>query len=465
MGDESHGSKKFSWSNMISLEANRYSVLFEGFEEVYGRLLRENKLDELLGLIARLAHNSFNTKNNAKKKLFFPELDKAIIGIANALKVREQIGDTNKDLQVIIGSEFYRIGGHTRVAKAICGLSKHNLVVLTDIFGRNKGNVDPEIKDIFKPFPMIILNRDSMLEKTAFIVSLLKNLRPSKIVCLNHHQDPIPLVAMAAVPEGVKVYYHHCDYQPSLGASLRDFIHIDTTEVGRSICEIHSEANDPVFAPIPSETSYNFDVGFDNNANLNTISMGHQHKYVISQVSSPVSYPHVIAEVLLQTKGKHFHIGNLTEGALAIIATVLKENDIEFERFAYLGEVPEGVRLVQNIPNPVYIPSFPTGGGLSITQMKACGVPFLVKKIPLPVEEMTITDLTHLESLPPTCRYWSDKVELDEGLEFIKKNYRQISDELKKHHLEYSSLDVFLNQIKSLISAADWTPSTDSIEM
>jgi hypothetical protein len=465
MGDESHGSETFSWRNMISLEANRYSVLFDGFEEICGRLLQENKLDELLRMIARLAHNSFNTKNNVGKKLFYPELDKAIIGIANALKVKEQIGDKNKDLQVIIGTEFYRTGGHTRVAKAICGLSKYNLVVLTDLFGRHKGSVDPEIKEIFKPFPMIILNRDSMLEKAVFIVGLLKNLRPSKIVCLNHFQDPIPLVAMTAVPEGVKIYYHHCDYRPSLGASLRDFIHIDTTEVGRSICEIHSEANNPVFAPIPSETSYNFDVGFDNNTNLNTISMGHQHKYVISQCSSPFSYPHVIAEVLLQTKGKHFHIGNLTEGALAIIATVLKENDIEFERFSYLGEVPEGVRLVQNIPNPVYIPSFPIGGGLSITQMKACGVPILVKKIPLPVEEMTITDLAHLELLPPTCRYWSDKAELNESLEFIKKNYSEISDELKKHHLKYSSLDVFLNQIKLLISAADWTPSTASIEM
>jgi hypothetical protein len=455
MGDESHGSKTFSWSKMISLEANRYSVLFEGFEETYVRLLRENKLDELLGLIARLAHNSFNTKNNVGRKLFYPELDKAIIGIANVLKVRDEIGATNKDLQVIIGTEFYRTGGHTRVAKAFCGLSKYNLIVLTDIFGRNKGASDPAIKEIFKPFPMITLSRDSMLEKTAFIVSLLKNLRPRKIICFNHFQDPIPLVAMAAIPEGVKVFYHHCDYKPSLGASLGDFIHIDTTEVGRSICEIHSEANRPIAAPIPSETSYNFDVVFDDDLNLNTISMGHQSKYIISQYSHPSSYPHVIAEVLLQSKGKHFHIGNLTEDALAIIATVLKENDIDFERFAYLGEVPEGVRLVQNIPNPVYIPSFPIGGGLSITQMKACGVPILVKKIPLPVEQMTITDIAHLELLPPNCQYWSDKVELNESLDFIKKNYREISDELKKHHLKFSSLDVFLNQIKSLISAAD----------
>ena len=98
-------------------------------------------------------------------------------------------------------------------------------------------------------------------------------------------------------------------------------------------------------------------------------------------------------------------------------------------------------------------------------QMKACGVPILVKKIPLPVEEINITDLQFLDLLPPTCRYWSDKVELHEGLEFIKKNYREISDESKKHYLKYSSLDVFLNQIKPLISAADWTPSTISLEM
>ena len=436
---------------MNSAEWQRYIVRFEGVESQLTGLIADTKIDEALNIIYRLAERSYGSELNKNRKLFYTQLDAAIMQIANVLKIDLEDLSPDENLQFIIASHFYTTGGHTQIAKEFCKFSKRNVIIVTDLFEALSNADKVAINDIFAPFPVLFLDRDTILGKTLFIMKLIKNLAPGKISCFNHHQDPIPLVAMMASSNTKKIFYHHSDWKPSLGASIKECLHVDTTQSGRDICAGCLNATQPIWASLPSQLVPDSKLLIDKLSNINTLSMGDAYKYFISEEDSPSSYPFAISEILTMTKGYHFHIGELSSDDLTTISNVLISKNIDRDRFFCLGRIPQGARLVQQIINPVYIPSFPIGGGLANIDIMAFGVPMLVKKIPVNGDEITLSDI-HLSSLlPPQCKYWNDAESLAESVAFIKENYDEISQATLKYYLEHHSFEAFAEKINAVI--------------
>ena len=426
----------------------KYDVLFDGFDSLCKELLSEEKIDVVVDLISYLANGTWDNPEFVGRKLFYPQLDQAIVEVARLLRVVENDYFMNDSLQVIIGSKFYTTGGHTRAARGFCRLAANNLIIVTDYFQDTSASDMPPIKDIFFPYPVVFLPPATEISKIKFTINLLKTLGPKKISCFNHFQDPIPLVSMAAIPSAEKTYYHHCDFQPSLGATMKDFRHIDTTEGGNSICRGFSSATDPFSAPIPTDFLCDFDLIIKEDEVLNTVTMGSRHKYEITSEKTSGSYPHMLVSVMRHTLGKHYHIGPLSKEDLAIIEAALSSQNLNKNSFIYLGAVPQGVRCIEKIINPLYIPSFPLSGGLSNLEMISTGVPFLVKKVNKSADELTIHDCNTPSTMPQTCAYWYDDSSLLAQIAFIKDNYEKICVENKKIYQTRFSFEAFLNRME-----------------
>jgi hypothetical protein len=111
---------------------------------------------------------------------------------------------------------------------------------------------------------------------------------------------------------------------------------------------------------------------------LNTASAGGAGKYRFHTNGPQLSYPQVLPVLLAATGGVHHHFGNLAPEQLDVVRGALAQGGIDPTRFVYHGNVASVQRALLDIPNPVYMPSFPVGGALTIVEVMSVGVPVLL---------------------------------------------------------------------------------------
>ena len=124
---------------------------------------------------------------------------------------------------LLILSEFYSAGGHSRVAEDLVSVLEGAVVVLTDMFGSyQSGRL--KVADARARMPKAMVHRleePSFAGKVRELQAVFSAVRPECVLILAHHPDPLPYVAAASLPASVrKVFFHHCDHQPSVGCHL-----------------------------------------------------------------------------------------------------------------------------------------------------------------------------------------------------------------------------------------------------
>jgi len=324
---------------------------------------------------ATFMHELFDSK-----ALYYPQLDTILQRLSERMYAGVQGWEAGSGLQLIVGSQFSGVGGHSRVAKNFASLAPRNIVVVTDPFDEQTPQARREMLDFFAPLPVLFIPAGDLAFKADYLRTLILQLRPDYTSCFNHHVDPIPIAATAAAPVPRRIFYHHCDYRPSLGASMGAFEHVDLSGETARLCsgkcgagqvhvlelydaQVAEPARTPLLAP---------------GAALNSVSAGSAGKYLFEAAASPLSYPHVVATLLAAGAGEHHHFGTLGEEQLGFLRQLLAQGGIDPARLVYHGNVPSVQRALLEIPNPVYLPSFPVGGGLTLIEVMSAGVPVLL---------------------------------------------------------------------------------------
>lgn len=392
-------------------------------------------------------HEMFDTK-----ALYYPQLDSILSRLSQRLYADAAGWAPGNGVQLIIGSQFSKVGGHSRVAKGFADLDARSLVVVTDPFDQQTAEQQREMCDFFAPTPVLFIPRGNLAQKVDWLRTLILGLRPDHVSCFNHHADPVPIAATAAAPVPRRTYCHHCDYRPSLGATLPDYLHVDLTEELATLCRHRSGAGHvrmlALFdAAIPDVRAL---PAWMPGRPVSTVSAGGASKYSFLPAFSVMSYPHVLPLLMAASGGAHHHIGSLPDGHLAAIRAQLMAAGIDPARFVYHGNVPSVAAVMRSIENPVYLPSFPVGGAMMIVEVMSVGVPVLLNANPSFTDAYDFTSAAHRSLMPALHAEFTDVAQIAPALAALAENYAAYaasSRERFEHCHSAASFDANLHRL------------------
>lgn len=331
--------------------------------------------DRAMRQIVAGVHQHYRLPEAAHHALYYPELDRRIGQLAERL---ERLGKVAKKPgkprgQLLIATELYPLGGHSRVLEDISRELVKPTIVLTDLFGTYQN--DPKqldwVGERYSHADLVVLPPGSAWEKSVMLRRYVAALNPETIVHFGHHQDPIPYVGTLRGGAPRQVFMHHGDHNPSLGATLKGLRHVDLSDGVRDLCAAHLGKR-PDVLPLYVE-----DLGIKANAPDaadSVASSGHPAKYART---GPVSLAAIVRATLGTVAGCHHHIGPLDADWVAEIRAELRSQGIAPERFVHHGWVPSVWERLKQIDAALYVASAPLGGGRVAIEAQGCGYPVL----------------------------------------------------------------------------------------
>lgn len=414
-------------------------------------LVDSMSVNDVLTHVFRHVHATFMHELFDTKALYYPQLD-AILQRLSEQAWGDTPGWSGSGLHMIVGSLFSAVGGHSRVAKNCTALGERSIVVITDPFNEQTIEQQREMLDFFAPVPVVFLPHGDLAFKLDYLCALIRQLRPDYTSCFNHHVDPIPVAATAAAPVPNRIYHHHCDYRPSLGASLNVFTHLDYTDELARLCSNRAGAGHVRLLSLHdtqiAETSRM--PMYVPGKPLNTVSAGGAGKYLFAPEYSALSYPHVVPSLLAASGGVHHHYGNLSDDRLAFIRAVLARAAIDPERFVYHGNVKSVSASILQVENPVYVPSFPVGGAMMIVEVMSAGVPVMINTHALATDAYDFTSVAHRSLMPELHQAFGEAAQIGAALEAFASNYAAYSRSSKDCFEKRHSRGAFLSCLASL---------------
>lgn len=399
-----------------------------------------------LDLVFKLANFAANNPEFRGKKNRLAQLDAAVL--RRALRVSQSqpglTGRTANPELVIIATEVYPTGGHTRVINSIVqSFASH--VVLTDTFGHIAAgalSIAGLISDSSRS--VTVLPAGSLPTKTAQLIYILETLSPSAVVLVGHHSDVLSIVAGACFEGGQRtVFLHHCDYNPGLGATLNFPVHFDFTQEMVDSCAsiglqtrrlplVIDKRHPRVSAP---------------NSPFRVVTAGGGVKY--RGMVNNVTYADLVTGLLKSPLVSELHhVGDLVDSDLELIFTTLAQNGIDSLRFRPLGLVPDLEQAFADGGYGLCLSSFPYGGGLTTSTAASLGLPVIFAN----------QDLFGMEVCRPWSVYpnadlaWAAPSDLPAIVERVTGNWIGFSDEAFRHYCENSTPEAFEKVFRSALA-------------
>jgi hypothetical protein len=279
---------------------------------------------------------------------------------------------------LIIATELYDLGGHSRVLEEVSHELKQPVLVLTDLF--RTYHRDPKLLDTlrqrFAHTQLIVLPDAPLWDKCRMLRELVLRLAPRSTLFFGHHQDPIPFVGTLAAPGANRVFFHHGDHNPGLGNTIPGLRHVDFTTSLHETCTRHLESAPqrlPLFVADQGRKTFAPVLG----RTFSVVTSGHPAKFVRS---GPWALQGIVATALAAIDGSFFHIGPLADDWAGEIRAHLAANGVAPERFVTLGLVPSVWQALKTLDAAVYIGSAPVSGGRAGVEAQGCGYPVLCFK-------------------------------------------------------------------------------------
>lgn len=282
-----------------------------------------------------------------------------------------------KPIALTIATTLYLSGGHTAVLQDfIKNLPEfQHIVVLTDIY--NFGET-AAVKKRFAHLPVkfIWLSERGIFQKLLALQKMWAQINPQKVFLFNHPQDVVAVAAAQPELPGDLYFYHHSDFQLTLGLYLPHATHIDIHALAHQHCsqkiKAHGFINFPLMVP-DRRARY---VASSKNR-LHTCSSGAQRKFTGSYA---FSYAELVPVLLKKTKGQHTHIGYLSKRLLKIIKKGLVRHGVDPQQFIYVPWVESLWDTLVERSVDVYLTSFPIGGGRAGVEVMGAGIPIIAHK-------------------------------------------------------------------------------------
>ena len=306
--------------------------------------------------------------------LHYPAFDRHMEQLARALP-QDEAPRPASALRgtLIVATELYQVGGHSRVVADLLREVEQPTLVLTDLFGNYRKATD-HLNMVLQDNPhasvLMLLQRNLWL-KCLELQRLTQRLAPRSILYLQHHQDPLAFVGTLGHPGSQKTLIHHCDHNPSLGGTLAGVGHVDFTDELAEVCErtlqrptrvmpLHvPDAGLRAFAPITGRA-------------WSVVTSGSHIKFARE---GKVALQALARTVLQGCDGRFVHIGPLAEDWQAEIRVHLAAEGLDPARFVALGPVPSLWQALAGLEAHLYLGSAPAGGGRAAIEAQGCGFP------------------------------------------------------------------------------------------
>lgn len=359
------------------------------FEEMIQEKIANKELESALLLIKDLVEKIIKDGTDVVTIFGSNLLDKLCqqIGSQTLLKIKSQLEMDGQDYPptntvVYIVSELYLAGGHTAVLEDFIRYqpTKKHIVLMTDLFNcvNYEGIIErfanlPVAIEVASKDPSVVQSQTIMQSKLEWLQKRLYEIRPAKIFLFNHHQDAIAIAAIQPELAAEIFFYHHCDYLFCLGVYLSYPIHVDIHNMAFFTCRnklrIKNNIYWPLIVPDGGVVNRNFQT------QLTTCSSGSAAKFETPYL---YQYSKLIPKILTITKGKHIHIGPLSENTIRAIHQGLKQHGIASDRFILLPWVKSVWQTLLKWKVDLYIASFPHGGGRTAIEVMGSGTPLVV---------------------------------------------------------------------------------------
>lgn len=409
-----------------------------------------HRYNEALANIMVGVHGHHKLETVARNYLYYPGLDQQMQTLSDVI-FHEQFGRIAShptENTLVVASEIYQVGGHSRVIADLVKEVSSPTLVLTDMYWRFRNTPDylNWILDAFAAMPVIVLPQRTLWGKCQALGQLTHRLNPKNIFYVNHHEDPIPFVGTLGHGTSNKTLIHHCDHNPSLGNTLEHVAHMDFVEEMAHVCSTHLHRPAwvlPLFVPDRGPKSFR---PIEDN-NVSAVTCGTHVKYIRT---GPLALQNIVAIALGALDGQFFHIGELDPEWVAEIRVHLQDRSIAPERFVALGNVASLWETLFNLDAHIYIGSAPLAGGRAAIEAQGCGYPVLFYRVDDQGPAIGSNSLYASKSLE-----WSDTSSLPRLLEEVAAQHASFSAVARTFYVEKFSQQEFARVVTEVCGSRD----------
>lgn len=427
-------------------------LLVDDIDNEIATHLAQSDYPNAMRSIAAGVHHTYRRPEFERAALYYPQLDRHVEQLARLLPVANPAPGKARRVTatrcgaLIIATELYELGGHSRVLEDISHEVDRAVVVLTDLF--DTYDRQPELIDLlmqrFKHCTLVVVPAGSGWAKAQNLRRLADAMKPRHILYFGHHQDPIPYVATLSMPQTRKVMVHHGDHNPSLGCTLAGLIHVDLSKGAQDVCANQLPSPPrllPLHAPDRGVKVFAEVCGTD----FSVVSSGHPAKFMRN---GPMALHLIVKAALQAISGAYHHIGPLDDGWVQEIRQYLNAHAIKPDRFVHHGLVPSLWEHLKVLDAAIYIGSAPIGGGRAAIEAQGCGYPLAY------FESAQAYGLADNECLYASRRLkWATPEELASVLSAAGPCHKELSQQARQLYLDTHSHRQFKHALKQILHA------------
>lgn len=340
-------------------------------------LIAAANFDEALEKIAMLVWAIFVKVDYEYKFLYSDFLDDCLLEIASSLSQAHEESNLQpiQRVPIIVVTELYEHGGHSRQVEDLIKVFPEALVIATGYFPsdiKSSSHISPATRKTSLPNFVIppgppaqkIDSLRNSLERFASMVFLLQN--------------PHDVVAVSSIPERLKektIFLHHMDHRISVGCTNQDWVHVDHWEGIFRACRAQARRKDNVLLHLSRP-----DRGASPITKRQTMvscTSGSQHKY---SLTDKFDYRLVTEALLLNGVKTHYHIGALDDVFLSSIYAHLDDIGLDRKRFCHINQVDSVWDTMLEVGANIYCASAPVGGGLTAVEAQGAGLAIIAHK-------------------------------------------------------------------------------------
>ena len=423
-------------SNKISQVVSVQSYKFPGELEELSKnsvelLMKQGDLGAAILKISQSVLEFSASVDFLGKYIYLPKIDALVEKLSESIlnPIDTQIGSTEIDgdklflrRPIILATELYFEGGHSRIVEELISLFPSAIVILTNFFegsGRPSGVMPKGLKDL----PILVLPNDTAINNVVRLHRLCKTLG-SRIYHLGHHHDVVLNAAISSNLDIPVYFIHHSDHKPSLGNTIKSFVHVDIVRHIHSLCSSNLDQT-PIYWPQgvkdfgPKEFHYPI-------RDIVTASSGSHTKF---SWCGDESYPIIIRKLLQNDVDMHFHVGSLEPFQQELIIAQLSEYEIDLDRMRFIGPVESLWKALLEYPVNCYIGSTLIHGLRTAIEIQGAGIPIFpyLQSVELPF--MQESEHYNSEAL-----FWSSADELCKQIQRIMLTHESASSSARKFY-------------------------------
>lgn len=427
-GDDNKGS---------SLKSNIPPYLdLSAFEAIVSALNSAHHQDELIALIYKVISAIKLQKEFVGTKVFTPYFDRVLEAVD--LEISSVIPRNRKLANVVVASEIYDYGGHTKVIQEILESVENPILIVTDVYNRcAKNHLFEKVASAFQCQVMILPN-EAYLDKAKRLADFI-NSTAKNVFILTHHEDAVAIAACQKKIDTRYYFVHHADHNPALGNTVSHFNHVDLFEPMAKLCA--QDLNKPVtFLPTSSkdfgEKTFTYPIqGFS------TVTAGSAGKFAMS---GELSLSGIVLASLKTCGGKHYHFGDLSAEQEQMVRDGLTKVSMDPALFVYLGNVPSLWEGLLAIDAHIFLGSAPTPGGKSNLEATGAAYPLLAY-VPIDAPRYLYVGAEAQVGLT-----WSTLEELVLGLRTVMGEHVRLSQQSRQFYVSNCSSDTFKQKLIQL---------------